>query len=82
MGYDEEKVQSMDDREKQNSKDNIIPCSKSPEFSALINTFANELRQAAYTIGSHGLTEEEFIESGLFDAAIERLRGKSGTQYK
>ena len=63
-----------------NSKDNIIPCRKSPEFSALINNYADDLRQAAFSIGSHGLTKREFIESGLFDAAVERIRGQKAAR--
>jgi hypothetical protein len=34
-----------------------------------------ERRQEAHGIGSHGLTAEEFKRSGLFEAAIESIRG-------
>ena len=40
-----------------------------------IESYAAELRKLAPTIGNHGLQEVEFWESGLFQSAIERLRG-------
>jgi hypothetical protein len=54
----------------------VIPCQLQPGTSERINAFADSLRQAAPAIGSHGLSEEEFWESGIFGAAIERLRGQ------
>jgi hypothetical protein len=38
-------------------------------------SYIRELRQEAHGIGSHGLTAEEFKRSGLFEAAIESIRG-------
>jgi hypothetical protein len=35
-----------------------------------------ELREAASSIGSHGLSDKDFWQSGVFDSAIERLRGQ------
>ena len=55
---------------------NVIPCEVLPETKNLIETFASELRAAAHSIGTHGMTEEEFKDSALFHAAIERLRGQ------
>lgn len=62
------------------SKANIIPCSKTEEFTSLINEYSESLREAAYGIGNHGLTKDEFDESGLFDAAIERIRGQKAAR--
>src|ERR1044071_700867 len=53
-----------------------IPCSLLPETKRRIKTFADELRHAAQTIGTHGLSPDEFASSGIFPAAIERLRGQ------
>ena len=39
-------------------------------------TYAEALRTSSPEIGTHGLTAQEFWESGLFHGAIERLRGQ------
>jgi hypothetical protein len=53
----------------------VIPCSLLSETRARISKFADELKVAAPKIGSHGLAENEFWNSGLFQGAVERLRG-------
>ena len=53
----------------------VIPCSNNPELRRLINEYVEVLRTQAHTIGSHGLTEEQFYTSGLFRGAIESVRG-------
>jgi hypothetical protein len=57
------------------SKDGVIPCSLLPETKEAIETYARELRVLAPTLGSHGLSEDEFWDAGIFHSAIERLRG-------
>jgi hypothetical protein len=46
------------------------------ETKSRIESYARALRQAAPQIGDHGLSEEEFWSSGLFQSAIEKLRGE------
>lgn len=41
-----------------------------------VERYAEAIRLAAPEIGSHGLTPDEFWDSGLFHSAIERLRGQ------
>lgn len=53
----------------------VIPCSLQAETRTRIAKFAEDLKTAAPKIGSHGLTENEFWNSGLFQSAIEKLRG-------
>ena len=53
----------------------VIPCSLSDDSRKRIETYAAELRAHAPSLGSHGLNEAEFWESGLFQSAVERLRG-------
>jgi hypothetical protein len=53
----------------------VIPCSLAPESRVRIVRYAEELKMAAPQVGSHGLSEEVFWNSGLFQSAIERLRG-------
>lgn len=53
-----------------------IPCDRNPAIQDLIETYAEELRANAHTIGSHGLTQAEFERSGIFRGAVERLRGQ------
>ena len=57
------------------SEEGIIPCSLSKEAKQKIDDYARALVESAPRIGSHGLTEDEFVRSGLLHAAIEKLRG-------
>lgn len=54
----------------------VIPCCQNVKLKQQIEDFAEVLRTEAHTLGSHGLSEEEFYSSGLFRGAIERLRGQ------
>jgi hypothetical protein len=61
----------------------IIFCELSVETQRLIADYANALRQIAPSIGTHGMTEDDFWDSGLFQSAVERLRGtQSATTEK
>lgn len=53
----------------------VIPCTLLPEVRELIASYATSLRDAAPSIGNHGLDRQAFCDSGLFHAAIEKLRG-------
>lgn len=57
----------------------IIPCRLLDSTKESIETYAEELKTAAPEIGSHGMTDREFWESGIFRSAIERLRGIQAT---
>lgn len=58
----------------------VTPCKPNPEVRVQIEKFAEELKTQAHLLGTHGLSEEEFYESGIFEGTIERLRGqKSAT---
>ena len=54
----------------------IIPCEKNRHLRQQIEEFAETLKTRSHTLGSHGLTEKEFYNSGLFRGAIERIRGQ------
>lgn len=53
----------------------IIPCGQPLLTKQQIADYAHELQAAAHTIGSHGLDKNAFSKSGLFQAAVEKLRG-------
>ncbi len=58
----------------------VTPCAPNPDIKEKIETYAEELKTQAHSVGSHGLTEKEFYESGIFEGAVERIRGqKSAT---
>ncbi|HPT25923.1 MAG TPA: hypothetical protein PLZ95_05845 [Bryobacteraceae bacterium] len=59
-------------REKQQA---VIPCRLEPAVKLQVDEFADALQQAAPTIGHHGLREEEFWRTGIFRAAVEKIRG-------
>ena len=54
----------------------IVLCDRSSQFEQQVETFASELGRDAHTVGSHGLSQAAFDQSGIFRAAIERLRGQ------
>lgn len=54
----------------------IIPCKQNDELRQRIREFSEALKTQAHTLGDHGLSEEEFYNSGLFRGAIERIRGQ------
>lgn len=54
----------------------IVPCQRNDKLKKLIEEYAEVLKKDAHNLGNHGLTEEEFYDSGLFRGAIERIRGQ------
>ena len=54
----------------------VTPCEPNQEIKDLIDEYVEELKTGAHSIGTHGLSEKEFYESGLFEGAIERIRGQ------
>ncbi len=54
----------------------VILCEKDLALQQKIEAYADVLAQEAHKLGDHGLSEEEFYQSGLFRGAIERLRGQ------
>jgi hypothetical protein len=54
----------------------VIPCAQNAELKRKIDVYAEELKVEAHKIGSHGLDEAEFYNSGLFRGVIERIRGQ------
>jgi hypothetical protein len=54
----------------------VIPCKQNASLNTLVDEFAEVLKTEAHQLGTHGLTEEQFYESGIFRGAIERIRGQ------
>lgn len=54
----------------------VLPCRQSAELQKKIEDFVEVLKTDAHKLGDHGLSEQEFYDSGLFRGAIERLRGQ------
>ena len=53
----------------------LVQCRRLNASKAAIGDYVAALKEAAPSIGNHGLSLEEFWESGLFRGAIERIRG-------
>lgn len=53
-----------------------IPCEQNKQLKKQIEEFAEVLKTESHTLGEHGLSENEFYNSGLFRGAIERIRGQ------
>ncbi len=53
----------------------VIFCELSQTTDQLIQSYVEALITQAPSIGNHGMSADEFWRSGLFRAAIERLRG-------
>jgi hypothetical protein len=60
----------------------VIPCAKNRDLRREIERYAETLKLEAHTLGSHGLSEQEFYDSGLFRGAIERIRGQFSATMK
>ena len=54
----------------------VIPCHRNEKLQELIVDYVEALKTEAHKLGNHGLSEEEFYNSGLFRGAIERARGQ------
>lgn len=54
----------------------LIPCQQNTALRDQIAEFAEVLKTEAHRLGNHGLSEAEFYHSGLFQGAIERIRGQ------
>lgn len=54
----------------------IIPCKQNAELRSKIEDLAETLKSEAHKLGTHGLDENDFYNSGLFRGAIERIRGQ------
>jgi hypothetical protein len=55
---------------------NIVPCEQNEDLRRRIEQYAEILKTQAHKLGTHGLSETEFYNSGLFRGAIERIRGQ------
>jgi hypothetical protein len=55
----------------------IVPCQRNPQFTREVRQFAEVLKRDAHLLGSHGMSQIEFENSGLFRAAVERIRGQN-----
>lgn len=55
---------------------NLIPCERNEELRKKIVEFSEILKTEAHRLGDHGLSEDDFYNSGLFRGAIERVRGQ------
>lgn len=53
-----------------------VPCVANADLRLKIERFSEQLKTQAHQLGDHGLSEEEFYNSGLFRGAIERIRGQ------
>jgi hypothetical protein len=61
----------------------VIPCQLNTDLEAKILQFAEALRTESHTLGTHGLTEAEFFQSGILEGAIQRIRGQlSATMHE
>ena len=54
----------------------VIPCQTNEELQIKIREYTEILKTQAHLLGTHGLDEVEFYNSGLFRGAIERIRGQ------
>lgn len=54
----------------------IIPCDQNKSLKKQIDDFAEVLKTEAHHLGTHGLSETDFYQGGLFRGAIERIRGQ------
>lgn len=54
----------------------VIQCCSDFDLKAKIDTFAEILKTRSHELNCFGMTEEEFYESGIFEGAVQRIRGQ------
>ena len=54
----------------------VIPCSQNEHLGEMIEEFAETIKTEAHKLGTHGLSEKDFYNSGLLQGAIQRIRGQ------
>ena len=54
----------------------IIPCERNADLKNRIIEFAETLKVESHLLGTHELSERDFYQSGIFEGAIQRLRGQ------
>lgn len=59
-----------------------IPCKKDPKLGKRIEELSEILKTRAHELEDFGLSEADFYESGVFDGAIERVRGQRSATMK
>lgn len=61
----------------------VIPCARNTDLKKQIIEFAEVLKTATHALGTHGLSEAEFYQSGILEGAIQRIRGQySATMHE
>ncbi len=60
----------------------ILFCQLPPNAQEIIEKYADALIEMAPNIGDHGMTHEEFWDSGIFRSAVEKLRGRQAASTK
>lgn len=55
----------------------IIPCAHDKELQKKVAEYAEALKVQGHLVGSHGLSEKDFYDSGILRAAVEKLRGEN-----
>lgn len=53
----------------------VIPCLQNEKLQKLILDYAEVLKTDAHKLGAHGLSEQEFYNSGVFRGAIHARPG-------
>ncbi|MEZ5981753.1 MAG: hypothetical protein R3C54_05530 [Parvularculaceae bacterium] len=60
-----------------------IPCTfENSERQQKVDEYVEALKLEAHKIGSHGLSEDEFYESGSFVPSSERIRGQNSATMR
>jgi len=61
----------------------VIPCAQNTDLEKQIEDFAEVIKTATHTLGTHGLSESDFYQSGILEGAIQRIRGQySATMHE
>ncbi|MBI1389665.1 MAG: hypothetical protein GC154_14600 [bacterium] len=60
----------------------FVLCQKRDGYDRQVTEYIKALKEAAPGIGDHGMSADEFWESGLFYSAVERLRGSNAASMK
>lgn len=57
-------------------ENDVTPCKKDPQIKEKIDQFAEVLKTQSHKISPFEMSEKDFYDSGIFEGAIQRVRGQ------
>jgi hypothetical protein len=60
----------------------VIPCQLNEVLKRQVDEFSEVLRTESHNLGAHGLSETDFYRLGVFEGAVQRIRGQLSAEMR